>query len=188
LLLYLPLLPLSLTTLLSRSIHPTPPHPRHASPQQEWLLSNQGREKDIPAYVAFRYYVEPSKKEDFVKLWLALEEETVKEKGVKIFDLKKSMSDNSIFLGEATSAFAGRGRGIQGCGVGVVAGGSWHPEIDGWMTQHGEGKGGGGGERENWQRMEPMEQGRPLHITWACADMLLIAFCVDMVCVHALPG
>jgi quinol monooxygenase YgiN len=47
----------------------------------------------------FKYYVPPSKAEDFVKQWQKLEDSTRGEKHNIIYDLKKTMDDNVVFYG-----------------------------------------------------------------------------------------
>jgi len=57
------------------------------------------KEKEEGAYVAIRFVVPPSESEDFEEAWRDLEEEAVKdEKGLEIFDLKKTKFDNLFYL------------------------------------------------------------------------------------------
>ncbi|WIA15678.1 hypothetical protein OEZ85_002304 [Tetradesmus obliquus] len=66
---------------------------------QRWLgLARKGK-GDKPAYAAFKYYVQPQHKEDFVEAWRKMEESTKEEKGLKIYDLKKPMTDNLLWVG-----------------------------------------------------------------------------------------
>eukprot|EP00879_Flechtneria_rotunda_P024163 GHRR01025609.1.p2 GENE.GHRR01025609.1~~GHRR01025609.1.p2 ORF type:complete len:115 (-),score=23.24 GHRR01025609.1:515-859(-) len=66
---------------------------------QRWYQEAGKKGDDEPAYVAFRYFVEPDNRKDFIDAWLKLEKETTKEEDVIIFDLKKPVSDNVEFIG-----------------------------------------------------------------------------------------
>jgi quinol monooxygenase YgiN len=68
-------------------------------PFEQWLASPDNKRKDQKAYIAFKYYVAPEKKDAFVDMWRELEKSAKDEKGMQIFDLKKTMSDNLVFLG-----------------------------------------------------------------------------------------
>eukprot|EP00882_Tetradesmus_deserticola_P000351 GHRQ01000387.1.p1 GENE.GHRQ01000387.1~~GHRQ01000387.1.p1 ORF type:complete len:264 (+),score=150.03 GHRQ01000387.1:164-955(+) len=66
---------------------------------QRWLGLAKKEKGDKPAYVAFKYYVEPKNKQMFVEAWQKLEEATKDEKQLVIFDLKKPMTDNLLWVG-----------------------------------------------------------------------------------------
>jgi quinol monooxygenase YgiN len=63
--------------------------------------SNKGKKWDGQAFVVFKYYVPPSKADDFVSEWKKLEDSTRGEKRNIIYDLKKTIDDNVVFFGYA---------------------------------------------------------------------------------------
>eukprot|EP00879_Flechtneria_rotunda_P016007 GHRR01016740.1.p1 GENE.GHRR01016740.1~~GHRR01016740.1.p1 ORF type:complete len:218 (+),score=47.55 GHRR01016740.1:405-1058(+) len=62
-------------------------------------MSQVGKREDEPAYIAFRFFVKPELRKDFIDAWLMLEKDTMDEKDLVFYDLKSHGTDNVEFFG-----------------------------------------------------------------------------------------
>jgi len=68
---------------------------------ESWLLARSHHDDEEPIYLATKYVVAPGKEDDFEDAWLQLEKSASKEKSVRIYDLKKTLTDNIIYVSYA---------------------------------------------------------------------------------------
>lgn len=70
--------------------------------ETSWGSTREVRELNTVSHgrtdVTFVYTVPPHEAKDFVQRWLELEEATRKEEGCDVFDLKKQLTDNMVYI------------------------------------------------------------------------------------------
>ncbi|EFJ43237.1 hypothetical protein VOLCADRAFT_106870 [Volvox carteri f. nagariensis] len=59
--------------------------------------TNQGEEEENCAIIATKYNVPPYMRNDFIDAWLKVQDRTMKDEGLQVYDLKKTMGDNVFF-------------------------------------------------------------------------------------------